>query len=217
MQLSGVSILWLRLVPVVAALTLAVAALARIVREEFVDQALEHDGGLRLLDAAAVLEIAVEPARAEADVLAAEQPGRLDAREAVLGNLVVLRIDTQCDDRLVLLRVVADPGNLPDAHPRHGHGGAHLEVADVVELGGHVIAELRAAELQSARRQLGREEQQRGEAQQHEQAGSDLEGSIGAHARSEEHTSELQSQSNLVCRLLLEKKNTNNAETELVF
>src|SRR2546430_13216466 len=30
----------------------------------------------------------------------------------------------------------------------------------------------------------------------------------GAHARSEEHTSELQSQSNLVCRLLLEKKKT---------
>src|SRR2546430_5245335 len=28
--------------------------------------------------------------------------------------------------------------------------------------------------------------------------------------RSEEHTSELQSQSNLVCRLLLEKKNTKN-------
>src|SRR5256886_9678415 len=30
-------------------------------------------------------------------------------------------------------------------------------------------------------------------------------------ARSEEHTSELQSQSNLVCRLLLEKKKKNNA------
>src|SRR5438270_10524201 len=30
-------------------------------------------------------------------------------------------------------------------------------------------------------------------------------------ARSEEHTSELQSQSNLVCRLLLEKKNTRTA------
>src|SRR5688572_32663621 len=29
--------------------------------------------------------------------------------------------------------------------------------------------------------------------------------------RSEEHTSELQSQSNLVCRLLLEKKNTHNS------
>src|SRR2546427_870667 len=29
--------------------------------------------------------------------------------------------------------------------------------------------------------------------------------------RSEEHTSELQSQSNLVCRLLLEKKNDNSA------
>src|SRR2546427_1279576 len=31
-------------------------------------------------------------------------------------------------------------------------------------------------------------------------------GRRGGHARSEEHTSELQSQSNLVCRLLLEKK-----------
>src|SRR2546430_6655577 len=30
--------------------------------------------------------------------------------------------------------------------------------------------------------------------------------------RSEEHTSELQSQSNLVCRLLLEKKKTNNLD-----
>src|SRR2546430_11498157 len=31
-------------------------------------------------------------------------------------------------------------------------------------------------------------------------------GDLGCHTRSEEHTSELQSQSNLVCRLLLEKK-----------
>src|SRR2546430_13444114 len=31
-------------------------------------------------------------------------------------------------------------------------------------------------------------------------------GEDGSHRRSEEHTSELQSQSNLVCRLLLEKK-----------
>src|SRR2546430_6779398 len=36
-------------------------------------------------------------------------------------------------------------------------------------------------------------------------------GALGqARARSEEHTSELQSQSNLVCRLLLEKKKKNN-------
>src|SRR2546430_6062200 len=34
--------------------------------------------------------------------------------------------------------------------------------------------------------------------------------------RSEEHTSELQSQSNLVCRLLLEKKNTQPVTTERV-
>src|SRR2546430_13254931 len=36
--------------------------------------------------------------------------------------------------------------------------------------------------------------------------GSDV---VSANARSEEHTSELQSQSNLVCRLLLEKKKKN--------
>src|SRR2546430_5580994 len=34
--------------------------------------------------------------------------------------------------------------------------------------------------------------------------------------RSEEHTSELQSQSNLVCRLLLEKKNTDAPRTYLI-
>src|SRR2546430_10875961 len=45
-------------------------------------------------------------------------------------------------------------------------------------------------------------------------SGRDLAARLAAHvdgtrvARSEEHTSELQSQSNLVCRLLLEKKNT---------
>src|SRR5256886_8896446 len=37
----------------------------------------------------------------------------------------------------------------------------------------------------------------------------------GGQARSEEHTSELQSQSNLVCRLLLEKKK--NAQSALLF
>src|SRR2546430_12743244 len=42
---------------------------------------------------------------------------------------------------------------------------------------------------------------------------SDLASNGSARARSEEHTSELQSQSNLVCRLLLEKKNTKNRQT----
>src|SRR2546430_9838873 len=36
-------------------------------------------------------------------------------------------------------------------------------------------------------------------------------------ARSEEHTSELQSQSNLVCRLLLEKKKTNNVPSPTLY
>src|SRR5256886_9817793 len=35
--------------------------------------------------------------------------------------------------------------------------------------------------------------------------------------RSEEHTSELQSQSNLVCRLLLEKKNLRQGASEFLF
>src|SRR5688572_31553478 len=39
--------------------------------------------------------------------------------------------------------------------------------------------------------------------------GHRLRGSVHADGRSEEHTSELQSQSNLVCRLLLEKKKYN--------
>src|SRR2546430_3825681 len=34
--------------------------------------------------------------------------------------------------------------------------------------------------------------------------------------RSEEHTSELQSQSNLVCRLLLEKKKKNNSTSHII-
>src|SRR2546427_7091669 len=41
--------------------------------------------------------------------------------------------------------------------------------------------------------------------------GADKENTVGAH-RSEEHTSELQSQSNLVCRLLLEKKKKHKNE-----
>src|SRR2546430_11079245 len=43
-----------------------------------------------------------------------------------------------------------------------------------------------------------------------------FEASAGKIARSEEHTSELQSQSNLVCRLLLEKKKTNKHYRERV-
>src|SRR5688572_32462633 len=39
-------------------------------------------------------------------------------------------------------------------------------------------------------------------------AGAAARCTVGLAARSEEHTSELQSQSNLVCRLLLEKKKT---------
>src|SRR6267143_5359158 len=180
--LSCVSFLRLHLALVVRALAVAVAAtLTRVAREEFVDQTLEHDGGLSLVNAAAVLEITVESPGADADVLAAEQPLSLDAGVAVLGDLLVLGVDAQADHGLVVLGIKADALQLAHVHPCHGHGGAHLEVTDVVELGAHVIAGLRRAELHTARRQLRGEKQQRGETQQHEQAGSDLERSIGTH------------------------------------
>src|SRR5207302_9894916 len=43
----------------------------------------------------------------------------------------------------------------------------------------------------------------------------DPRGRRGAHPRSEEHTSELQSRENLVCRLLLEKKNKKSLPTSI--
>src|SRR5256886_11825335 len=41
--------------------------------------------------------------------------------------------------------------------------------------------------------------------------------SVSARLRSEEHTSELQSQSNLVCRLLLDKKHTDQLHIEQLY
>src|SRR2546427_4682645 len=55
-----------------------------------------------------------------------------------------------------------------------------------------------------------RQERQGDDEQRHEERRSHL---PGRSERSEEHTSELQSQSNLVCRLLLEKKKTKHTKT----
>src|SRR5262249_18713230 len=99
-----------------------VAALAGEAREELVDEALEHDRRLSLIDAAAFLQEGVEAARADAHVLAAEQPLGLDAREAVLGDLVVLRVDAHAHHRLVYLGIEADAVHLADAHAGHGDG-----------------------------------------------------------------------------------------------
>src|SRR2546427_5787659 len=56
----------------------------------------------------------------------------------------------------------------------------------------------------------------RGRARRQDVEGRDRDGDGRgpAHRRSEEHTSELQSQSNLVCRLLLEKKKKTTQRTE---
>src|SRR2546427_514964 len=93
-----------------------------------------------------------------------------------------------------------------------GEGGTHGGRAAVPEI---ICLERPAQGL----RRVGRERdagprtgtRPRGEAERHDRAPpAPLKLDVaGAHVdRSEEHTSELQSQSNLVCRLLLEKKKT---------
>src|SRR5688572_32272235 len=74
------------------------------------------------------------------------------------------------------------PGRRLRKHPRPAAAAAHHPAESLARRGGH------AADVQR---------QQRGE---------------DVSVRSEEHTSELQSQSNLVCRLLLEKKNKNTVQ-----
>src|SRR2546430_11490365 len=59
----------------------------------------------------------------------------------------------------------------------------------------------RLGDLPDRRVDLGAAAERRGRLKGHDHVG------LHARRRSEEHTSELQSQSNLVCRLLLEKKN----------
>ena len=70
-----------------ASLFCFVRALARHVGEELVDQALEHDRRLCELDLTALLQEGFRAARADADVLAAQQSRGLDAGVAVLGDL----------------------------------------------------------------------------------------------------------------------------------
>src|SRR5205085_8126001 len=81
-----------------------------------------------------------------------------------------------------------------------------------------VVAELLAAVHAAQRdreRRLAVEHVQRADGQRERLVqlplGLPVERVVPRHVRSEEHTSELQSQSNLVCRLLLEKKKSNNA------
>src|SRR5438034_5918654 len=60
------------------------------------------------------------------------------------------------------------------------------------------------------RRGVRRSREQRGQGQHHNRK------QLGHRDRSEEHTSELQSHSDLVCRLLLEKKKKNNKVEKII-
>src|ERR1044072_8068297 len=83
-------------------------SLVRHVGEELVDETLEHDGRLCELDLTAILEEGFRAARADADVLAAQQSGGLDAGVAVVRYLRVLIFDTQGYRRLVVLGIESD-------------------------------------------------------------------------------------------------------------
>src|SRR2546430_9051992 len=77
---------------------------------------------------------------------------------------------------------VADRTELRRLHPRVPHASHHTEVHALDALAGGIAVELPVTRLEGPAERAG------------------------VAPRSEEHTSELQSQSNLVCRLLLEKK-----------
>src|SRR5256886_796144 len=97
------------------------------------------------------------------------------------------------------------------AAARHHHGAGHLHdmggiylnnlLGDAVSFSGDVSA------LVALAHDIRRALQSYGRRLENESATGTVSRSIAAAERSEEHTSELQSQSNLVCRLLLEKKN----------
>src|SRR5215469_12941276 len=141
---SGLPWLFVRLTLIVGPLGLTVGSLlvvaattlGRKVGEELVDQTLENDCRLRLVDMAAFLKVGIQAPGAQADELAAEQSRGLDARKAVLRDLVVLRVHAHGDYRLVVFGVEADTGHLTDTHTRDGDRRAHLEITDVVEFGG---------------------------------------------------------------------------------
>src|SRR5205085_4740304 len=81
----------------------------------------------------------------------------------------------------------------------------HTGLRAVARLGHHAVIHARIG------LGVGQEHQRAGHRREHQQEdqGEDQRGTfLVVWFRSEEHTSELQSQSNLVCRLLLEKKNT---------
>src|SRR5205814_10546223 len=119
---------------VLATVLATAAALVREIREQLVDQTLEHNGRLGLLYPAAFLEAGVRTARAKADVLAAQQTLRLNTGEAVVRNFVVLVVDTQHHNRLEGLGIEVDLVHIAHAYPSDRNGRAHLEVPDVVEL-----------------------------------------------------------------------------------
>src|SRR3954466_8603074 len=98
-------------------------------------------------DLTAFLEEGFRTTRTDADVLAAQQSCGIDARVAVVRDLRVLLFDTQDDGGLVVLRIEADRFDAADVDAGHGHGGAGLEVADVVEFGRYRVGGRPAAEL----------------------------------------------------------------------
>src|SRR5690606_41946872 len=86
---------------------------------------------------------------------------------------------------------------------RHLHSFPTRRSSDLLEPYQHVVGELLVVDRH------GGGDEQCGHHEEHEP--QNLEPEPAQHRRSEEHTSELQSRENLVCRLLLEKKKNPNS------
>src|SRR5438046_7156990 len=85
--------------------------------------------------------------------------------------------------------------------------GAHLNPHSLPTRRSSDLEHASAVEpLELARQRAGRDDDAAEASVTHEQIRAETEPHHGHGARSEEHTSELQSLTNLVCRLLLEKK-----------
>ena len=98
------------------------AALFGLAEQELADHLLQHDGRLRDLQLARFFQVGIGPARAEADVLAAQQSGREDAGIGIIGNLVEPRVNAHAHHGIEPFIVNDDAFDTPDIDAGHRHG-----------------------------------------------------------------------------------------------
>src|SRR5262249_6116283 len=177
--------------------------------------ALLHEPGglLQKLDVALDLAWRVRALHLDGDAPAVRQDGAMHLADRRRCHRLLLELEEQTRDRLV---------QVLEHHPLHVGVGKRPDVVlkapelrddvrrDDVRAGGEQLPELdeRGAELVEHLPQVAPPDRRC--LRRRRSAPFEHEAEAVAHGRSEEHTSELQSLTNLVCRLLLEKKKTKN-------